>query len=453
MTSVEQFVHRYLLERREIDIAELRESIQRYREVQKTIADLKRRLDALQAMRVQIETFDSLLKEEEDCRAMERLALLIEAGAALHANLRELRRKLAEQAQAAQELERLEAEITREQQALEAIRRQLAASEAAGQRVIVQGEIRELDWEHAAVTARLQRRYLDAARAMQLLEMRDRLGVINPGELVRALEAVRAASQDVAPPDWPRNPASMDALLEATSIAALALRTKAVGRRDDAIAWRARLTTAIAEDEERLNAAQAGRITLQAGTLRLMEALRREGMTPRTLCEVAEVIDERWRGALEALLRARPGGGHRGAGTCGARHRDSQARPWGLSQLQGRQHKEVAVAAGHGEGGHARRDAPEPGYARNGIRRLQDRQCAACGGPGSAPFGRPGGDGGWRVLRRAGDRDAPCGRAENRPCGGTADGGQPHAADRGEQDEPGGAPAERGVFRGCHPPA
>ena len=302
MTSVEQFVHRYLLERREIDIAELRELIQRYREVQKTIADLKRRLDALQAMRVQIETFDSLLKEEEDCRAMERLALLIEAGAALHTNLRELRRKLAEQSQAAQELERVEAEIGREQQALEAIRRQLAASEAAGQRVIVRGEIRELDREHAAVMARLQRRYLDAARAMQLLEMRDRLGVINPGELVRALEAVRAASQDISPPDWPRNPATMDALLDATSVAALALRAKAVGRRDDAIAWRTRLNTAIAEDEERLNAAQAGRITLQAGTLRLMEALRREGMMPRTLCEVAEVIDERWRGALEALL-------------------------------------------------------------------------------------------------------------------------------------------------------
>ena len=33
-----------------------------------------------------------------------------------------------------------------------------------------------------------------------------------------------------------------------------------------------------------------------------MQALRREGMAPRTLCEVADVIDKRWRNALEAML-------------------------------------------------------------------------------------------------------------------------------------------------------
>ncbi|TIR62508.1 MAG: DNA primase, partial [Mesorhizobium sp.] len=149
---------------------------------------------------------------------------------------------------------------------------------------------------------RLLARHLSAARAIQLLELRDKLSVINPGELFRALERVEEASRGLAPPDWPRDPAKMDDLLEAVSVAAIARMEKATDQRDEAIVWVKQLEAETAEDSKQLASARQGQITLSAATSKLMETLRREGMAPRTLCEVADVVDERWRNALEALL-------------------------------------------------------------------------------------------------------------------------------------------------------
>jgi hypothetical protein len=302
MTSVEQFVHRYLLEPKPIDIAELRDSIQRYREIQKTIADLERRLEALRAIQVQVDEFARLLEEEETCRAVEKTAMLVEALGGLLANIRDLKLKSAELHDVGAELERLDAEIASEQQTLDAVRRQLSAIGAAVQRAVVDSEIRELERDHAFVMERLRARHLAAARAIQLLELRDRLAVINPGELFRALDRVEEASRGLAPPDWPRDPAAMDAMLAAVAEAAALRMEKAKERRDDAIVWAKRLEDETADHRVQLAAARSGQVSLHPATTRLIDALRREGMRPRTLCEVADVVDERWRNALESLL-------------------------------------------------------------------------------------------------------------------------------------------------------
>jgi prefoldin subunit 5 len=131
--SVEQFVHRYLLEPDLIDIADLRESIRRYREIQKTISDLNRRLDALRAIQVQIDTFDHFLAQELVCRGIEKTALLVEGLGGLLANLADRRAKSSELEHVQTELKRVEDEIAAEQEALSSVQRQLLASGAQGQ--------------------------------------------------------------------------------------------------------------------------------------------------------------------------------------------------------------------------------------------------------------------------------------------------------------------------------
>ncbi|MBY8823350.1 SbcC/MukB-like Walker B domain-containing protein [Sphingomonas colocasiae] len=302
MTSVEQFVRRYLLERRDVDIAELRESIQRYREIQKTITDLEKRLEALGALKVQVERYAELLADEDACRSIERTALVIEAVGGLLSNIGEKRSNAAELANVVGELERLEVEIATENETLEAIRRQLNATGAAAQRESVQRDIKDIDRARGVVMDRLRNRYLAAARATQLLKMRDRLSVVNPGELLKALEAIQKASDGLEPPDWPRDPAAMDRLLDELAAAAQTRVPKALDLRNKAITWASRIRDEIAEDLERLAAARSGRVPLSAATTRLIETLRAEGMQPRTLCEVADIQDEDWRDAVEALM-------------------------------------------------------------------------------------------------------------------------------------------------------
>jgi hypothetical protein len=250
IASVEQFVRRYLLEPQPIDIAELRGSIRRYREIQKTIADLNRRLEALRAIRAHIEEFDRLLAEELTCRAIERTALLVEGFARLLTNVNEQRSRARELHIVTEDFARVEEEIEREIEALASVQRQLAATGAQGQRAIVEQEIRGLERDHVGVTERLLARHLSAARAIQLLDLRDRLSVINPGELFRALERVEEASRGLAPPDWPRDPAEMEELPEAVSEAASARTETATDQRDEAIVWVKRLEAETAEDRQ-----------------------------------------------------------------------------------------------------------------------------------------------------------------------------------------------------------
>jgi chromosome segregation ATPase len=77
---------------------------------------------------------------------------------------------------------------------------------------------------------------------------------------------------------------------------------KVTQQRNEAIYQKGRIDSEIKRDSEQLEAARRGHVLLNPATMRLMDALRREGMRPRTLCEVAEVVDDRWRDVAEALL-------------------------------------------------------------------------------------------------------------------------------------------------------
>jgi hypothetical protein len=73
-------------------------------------------------------------------------------------------------------------------------------------------------------------------------------------------------------------------------------------RLEFAIAERIRLEGEMAAENERLHQARAGQVRLDERTSRLMAVLQGEGMSPRALCQVAEITQPDWREAAEALL-------------------------------------------------------------------------------------------------------------------------------------------------------
>lgn len=299
---VEQFVRNSLLEKKDIDIGELRESIQRYRQIQKEIRDLEQRLFSLQALQTQVKRFDDLRQREQIARGVERLAYLIEAGGLLFANLAEVRAKTAELGSLEREIENYGAEIGRVETQVESLRAQLAASDVADRKAMLGYEARQAEGERNGVVRRLTSRFNIAAQSFVLLQHRERLQPLRLGELLQPLETIQAQSAGLQPPDWPRNAEAMDDLLERAAKAAKARLPLALERRDEAIAHRTDARREIARLELALKQAQDGRISLEPATLELMEALRREGMRPRAVCEVVDVALDEWRDAAEILL-------------------------------------------------------------------------------------------------------------------------------------------------------
>jgi len=302
MRTVEHFVHNYLLERNDIDIGELRESIQRYREIQRDIQELEQRLEALTAIQALITEFAELLKREEVARGVVRLAGLIEAGAALLANLSDQREKSASLTATNAEIARHDAEIALLEEERESLNAQLLAQDQASQRAIVSGELKVAEQARNAVAVRLQTRFVSAARATTLLDQRDILAPLKMGELMQALDTIKAKSLDLVPPRWPKDPLEMDQLLDAAATVAAAQLPKVLARRNEAIRWRGDIEDQIRALSTKRDQARAGSVALDDRTQRLMDALTQEGMRPRALCQVAEVVNEDWRAAAEALL-------------------------------------------------------------------------------------------------------------------------------------------------------
>ncbi|HEX3918841.1 MAG TPA: SbcC/MukB-like Walker B domain-containing protein [Caulobacteraceae bacterium] len=299
---VEQFVRTYLLEKKDIDIGELRDSIQRYRQIQKDIRELEERLNALQALQAQVSRYDDLLRREEIARGVERLALLLEAGGALFANLSELRTKTAGLLSVDREMADYDAEITRVESQITSLNAQLAVSDIAGQKAMLALEARDAERERTDVLRRLSERFRVAAQGVALLQHRDQLQPYRLGELLQALDAVQTQSAGLQPPDWPRNAKAMDELLDRAARAAASKLSLLLDRRDEAIAHRGEAQREVTRLQQSLKQAKEGRITLEPATLELMALLRREGMHPRAVCEVVDVGQDDWRDAAEILL-------------------------------------------------------------------------------------------------------------------------------------------------------
>jgi hypothetical protein len=302
MRSVEGFVHKFLLAKNDIDIGELRESIQRYRDIQKDIHELECRLEALRALSVLVTDFVSLLEREEIARGVARLAGLTEAGAALLANLKKRRDNQAKLDETQHEIARYEAEIEALKEQWESLQAQFVAEGISGKRAVVLSELKSVELARNAIVKRLEARFLAVALAASLLDHREKLTPLRLGGLFEALEKLKSTSADLTPPRWPRDPFKMEELIAAACDATAANIGKIRDRRDEAITQRRQLQAEIAELVERRDQAHVGQIRLDDRTARLMTALEREGMQPRALCQVAEIIDNEWREAAEALL-------------------------------------------------------------------------------------------------------------------------------------------------------
>lgn len=302
MRSVESFVHNFLLAKNDIDIGELRDSIQRYRDIQKDIHELERRLEALRALAALVADFVDLFEREEVARGVSRLASLVEAGAALFANLIERRDNQAGLEATQLEIARYDTEIASLKEQQDSLNAQLAAEGAAGKRAVVLSELKSVELARNAAVKRLEARFLAVALAASLLDHRERLAPLKLGSLFEALDKLKAASAGLEPPRWPRDPFEMEELISGGCESAATNIGKIRDRRDEAITQRRQLQNEIAALVERRDAARDGQIRLDDRTSRLMAALEREGMQPRALCQVAEIVDADWREAAEALL-------------------------------------------------------------------------------------------------------------------------------------------------------
>ena len=292
-----EFVRNYILEKNNMRVGELRESIRTYRSINEIIKTMREKLEALLALRALI----AELAAAHERRACEqwifRRAAFLAARATYDVQAARFADETAQLNAAKAELAFLDEELAGIDAEILRLERAIAEHDAkTGRNALMQALDTAVKAAQRAVNA-FERR-MDAVRALEPLCDMTGLGF---DEFIPALSELAKAGRDaaIARPatallDAEANVLSSDrSLLEKVDEARRSLIRQAGDEKTKAQQLADRL---------QLHASGGGAAHLSEATLHLCRKLRQAGMSPRLLCDLVEVTDTAWTAAAEGLL-------------------------------------------------------------------------------------------------------------------------------------------------------
>jgi energy-coupling factor transporter ATP-binding protein EcfA2 len=292
-----EFVRNYILEKNNMKLAELRESIRTYRNINETIKTMREKLDALLALRIIVEELAAAHERKACEQWIAKRGSWLAARAAYAAQLARFTDETAKRDAAKAELDFLEEELEGVDAEILRLERAIAEHDAkTGRNSLVQSLASAAQAAQRSTTAFEQR--LDSVRALQPLCAMKAFGF---DEFIPAISGLTRAVKDAA------IDRSTIALLDVES-KLLSVDRSLLDRVDEA----RRGLIREAEDEktksqqlrDRLqqHSSGGGAVHLEPATVHLCRALRQAGMSPRVLCDLVEIADVAWTAAAEGLL-------------------------------------------------------------------------------------------------------------------------------------------------------
>lgn len=300
--SATEFVRRYLLEADDIRIGQLRQSIATYHDLQKRIVNLREKLEALEEIEQAVGDYEEAVVDQERSRWLEGRAAF---DAAFRAN-RTLRRArdeaLGVQADAKRELaeyRRLITEAEEEQGSLQAAILQQTQGGRMGE---LKQQRKRLQVELGAAIGHIKDLHAGVAAGAEALGLRDAAEAL-PASLRAGLERLHRAAGTLQPPAWPTEPEAVAVALADPALGGAAATADAVREAADRL-----VKDTVEPDKQRTDLRQqitdirTKGVTLDANVASLVEELEERGFRPRVVGHLLKVVDEDWRGAVEALL-------------------------------------------------------------------------------------------------------------------------------------------------------
>jgi SbcC/RAD50-like, Walker B motif/P-loop containing region of AAA domain len=292
-----EFVRNYILEKNNMRVGELRESIRTYRNINDTIKTMREKLDALLALRAVIEELAAAYERRACEQWVSRRAAFFAARALYDAQVARLADATAKLGAARAELDFLSDDLTSIDAEILRLERAIAEHDAkSGRNVLAQAHDTAVKAAQRAVGA-FERR-LEAVRALEPLCAMKQFGF---DEFIPAIAQLENAGRDAA------IDRSVTPLLDAEA-KLLSSDQSHLEQVDEA---RQRLIREAGDQKARaqqlkdrlqLHASGGGAAHLGDATLHLCRKLRQAGMSPRVLCDLVEVSDPAWTAAAEGLL-------------------------------------------------------------------------------------------------------------------------------------------------------
>lgn len=298
LRDVTEFVRRYILDDRPIEVERLRRSLASYRDIHDKIQQVSARIEMLRAIaRHQQAAARQQALADQYAWALEeaRFRDLEERMAPLESRLEEGREQLA---RLERHIARLEEERETLGEKIAALKEQRAALDVSGRMDAIEAGRREARAELDGVGRRLDELRRRLATAWQLGDA----GLAPPAQT--AVETVTALlpTEDALAALWPQDAQAMDDALGALAPELERTRRGLAERRDAAVVALAALTEALQSLRARIRQLESGATPLAPATVALQQLLADHGIAATPVCDLVDVADEHWRDAVEAVL-------------------------------------------------------------------------------------------------------------------------------------------------------
>jgi hypothetical protein len=292
-----EFVRNYILEKNNMKVGELRESIHTYRNINETIKTMREKLDALLALRLIVDELAGAHERRACEQWMAKRGSWFSARAAYAAQVARFTDEIAKRNAAQAELDFFDEELQGIDAEIAKLERAIAEHDAkTGRNSLVQSLASAAQAAQRS-TAAFERR-LDSVRALQPLCAMKGYGF---DEFIPAVSGLARAAKEAA--------------IDRSTIVLLNEESKVLSVDRcvlDSVDEARRGLIRRAEDEktksrelrDRLqqHSSGGGAVYLEPATVHLCRTLRQAGMAPRVLCDLVEIADVAWTAAAEGLL-------------------------------------------------------------------------------------------------------------------------------------------------------
>jgi uncharacterized protein YPO0396 len=301
IASATAFVRDYILEEDPLQITQLRESIQDYRGYAREIGLLRHKLEQLRPLATRIDAYALDLRRQDIARWGEARAKALAARVAMAEHQRQARLGRARLEDIKATLERLDGERRDLEQEKQGLNRLIQAATDTHRMAELRARRTELEAGLKEVNREIQTQYKVTVALVDVLRAPDLI----PRPFGRVLDSLRLLEGETGadqPPQWPREPATVEGLLAALALDRERLEGHLRETTDALAVDRAGMEGRIAELSRQIREIENRGFTIRPEVETLRDDLRRQGIPSRLLCEQLEVVDEDWRLALEVLL-------------------------------------------------------------------------------------------------------------------------------------------------------
>jgi uncharacterized protein YPO0396 len=293
-----EFVRNSLLEEQPIRLEALRNSIKIYRDAANTVEELERNLSMLRIVQSKLEELKNaeFAVDLEEWLAMRAGA--IEGEVEYRGNRVKIARKSAERDDALRKAGQAESEVERALEEIDLVKQEIRQARSED----TQDQLKKQLLENDELVGELRR----PATGGFVADLR-KLNELKPLMSYIPSDAMRAASQVLKlipspPASFPQDPKALDEALDRLLAVIPQARAPIAMLHGQALVEVQKATAELEQAKRELAGAKAGRAVFDVRVEQMVDYLRSQGMKPRVVAEVLEVIDPDWAQAAEGFL-------------------------------------------------------------------------------------------------------------------------------------------------------